>query len=29
MAYFRISQYYRPVPELDEWIRRRMRMCYW
>ncbi len=19
----------RPVPELDEWIRRRMRMCYW
>lgn len=29
MAYFGISQYYRPVPELDEWIRRRMRMCYW
>ncbi|MDP3923676.1 MAG: group II intron maturase-specific domain-containing protein, partial [Hydrogenophaga sp.] len=28
-AYFGISQYYRPVPELDEWIRRRMRMCYW
>lgn len=28
-AYFCLSQYYRPVPELDEWIRRRMRMCYW
>ena len=28
-AYFGISQYYRPIPELDEWIRRRMRMCYW
>ena len=24
-----ISQYYRPVPELDDWIRRRIRMCYW
>ncbi|MFG6439294.1 group II intron maturase-specific domain-containing protein [Roseateles sp. LKC17W] len=24
-----ISQYYRPVPELDEWLRRRTRMCYW
>ncbi|MDP3799351.1 MAG: group II intron maturase-specific domain-containing protein [Polaromonas sp.] len=29
MAYFGISQYDRPVPKLDEWIRRRMRMCYW
>lgn len=29
MAYFGISQYYRPVPEVDDWIRRRMRMCYW
>ena len=28
-VYFGISQYYRPVPELDEWIRRRIRMCYW
>ena len=28
-GYFGISQYYRPVPELDDWIRRRMRMCYW
>ncbi|MGH8864160.1 MAG: group II intron reverse transcriptase/maturase [Burkholderiales bacterium] len=29
LGYFGISQYYRPVPELDEWIRRRIRMCYW
>lgn len=29
VAYFGISQYYRPVPELDEWLRRRVRMCYW
>ena len=28
-AYFGINQYYRPVPELDDWIRRRIRMCYW
>ena len=28
-AYFGISQYYRPVPELDDWIRRRIRMRYW
>ena len=28
-AYFGISQTFRPVPELDEWIRRRIRMCYW
>ena len=28
-GYFGISQYYRPIPELDDWIRRRMRMCYW
>ena len=28
-AYFGISQHYRPVPELDDWIRRRIRMCYW
>ena len=28
-AYFGISQHYRSVPELDEWIRRRIRMCYW
>jgi RNA-directed DNA polymerase len=29
MNYFGISDYYRPVPELDSWIRRRLRMCYW
>jgi len=29
MGYFGISQYYRPVPELDDWIRRRIRMYYW
>jgi RNA-directed DNA polymerase len=29
MAYFALSEYYRPVPQLDEWIRRRIRMCYW
>jgi RNA-directed DNA polymerase len=28
-AYFGISEYYRPIPELDDWIRRRVRMCYW
>lgn len=29
LGYFGISEYYRPVPELDEWLRRRVRMCYW
>jgi RNA-directed DNA polymerase len=28
MNYFALSKYYRPLPELDEWIRRRVRMCY-
>jgi RNA-directed DNA polymerase len=28
MNYFGISQYYRPIPELDHWLRRRVRMCY-
>lgn len=28
MAYYALSQYYRPLPGLDEWIRRRVRMCY-
>jgi len=27
--YFGISEYYRPLPVLDEWLRRRVRMCYW
>ncbi len=26
--YFGLSEYYRPLPRLDEWIRRRLRMCY-
>ena len=29
MNYFGISEYYRPIPELDHWLRRRTRMCYW
>lgn len=29
MGYFGISEYYRPVPDLDSWLRRRVRMCYW
>ena len=29
MNYFGIAEYYRPIPELDHWLRRRIRMCYW
>lgn len=29
MGYFGISDYYRPIPKIDPWIRRRVRMCYW
>lgn len=29
MQYFGLSQYYRPLPELDAWLRRRLRMCVW
>lgn len=29
LGYFGISEHYRPIPELDEWLRRRVRMCYW
>jgi RNA-directed DNA polymerase len=29
MGYFGISQLYGPIPELDGWLRRRIRMCYW
>jgi len=29
MGYFGQSEYYRPIPEIDHWLRRRMRMCYW
>jgi RNA-directed DNA polymerase len=28
MGYFGISEYYRPLPEIDHWLRRRVRMCY-
>ena len=28
-AYFGISEYYQPVPGLDDWLRRRVRMCFW
>ncbi len=28
MGYFRLSELYKPVPLLDEWIRRRIRMCF-
>ena len=29
MGYFWISEYYRPIPEIDPWLRRRIRMCFW
>ena len=29
MGYFGISEQYRDIPEIDGWIRRRVRMCYW
>ena len=29
MNYYGISEYYRPIPVIDEWLRRRLRMCYW
>ncbi len=29
IQYFGLSQYYRPLPELDAWLRRRLRMCFW
>ena len=29
MGYFGISDYYRPIPNLDNWLRRRVRLCYW
>lgn len=28
MGYYALSEYYRPLPGLDEWIRRRVRACY-
>ncbi len=29
MNYYGLSNYYRPLPELDRWIRRRVRQCFW
>jgi RNA-directed DNA polymerase len=29
MNSFGIAEYYRPIPELDHWLRRRIRMWYW
>ena len=29
MIYYGLSQYYRVIPEIDHWLRRRVRMCYW
>jgi RNA-directed DNA polymerase len=29
MNYFGISEYYRLIPEIDHWLRRRVRMCCW
>jgi len=27
--YYGISEFYRPIPEIDHWLRRRVRMCFW
>ena len=29
MNYYGISQFYSPIAEIDQWIRRRLRMCFW
>ena len=29
IGYFGISEQYREIPEIDGWIRRRVRLCYW
>ena len=29
MNYFGLSQLYKPIQNIDNWIRRRIRMCYW
>ena len=29
IGYYALSEYYRPLPEIDRWLRRRVRMCYW
>ena len=28
MGYFGISKYYTPIPGIDHWLRRRVRMCF-
>jgi len=29
MNYYGVLEYYRPIPLIDEWLRRRIRICYW
>jgi RNA-directed DNA polymerase len=29
IQYFGLSEYYRPLPELNAWVRRRLRRCFW
>ena len=29
MNYYGISEDYKPIPDIDGWIRRRVRLCYW
>ena len=29
MNYYGISEYYEPIPAIDPWLRRRIRLCYW
>jgi RNA-directed DNA polymerase len=29
MGYFGISQFWTPIEPLDQWLRRRLRMCLW
>jgi RNA-directed DNA polymerase len=29
MNYYGISEHYEPIPEIDPWLRRRIRLCYW
>ena len=29
MGYFGLSEAYRDIPDVDGWIRRRVRLCYW
>ena len=29
MGYFWINEFYSPIPEIDSWLRRRVRKCFW